>query len=98
MMTNEAAKSISTNKQLGVLQGNWLLVHYPEKHFLKLVPSKTVKDEWVMESDRYPAYFVLANMATHAWTIGLDSSFAKNAPTRELLTQLQSFYPGELSR
>jgi hypothetical protein len=47
-----------------------------------------------------PPYFVLVNVKTGQWTVGLsnawDSSFAKSAPLDGLLRQLKDFYGNEM--
>lgn len=76
-----ASQSILKNKQLAVWQGDWMLAHYPaSKRRKKIIPS----------------YFVLANVKTGEWTVGLDSAFAKTAPVGELMRELKGFYEGEL--
>ena len=57
-----ASSSIQKNKQLAIWQDEWILAHYPSTKRRKKI---------------IPAYFVLANVKTGEWTVGLDSDFAK---------------------
>ena len=76
-----ASQSILKNKQLAVWQGDWMLAHYPaSKRHKKIIPS----------------YFVLANVKTGEWTVGLDSAFAKTGPVDGLRRELKGFYAEEL--
>lgn len=86
-----AAAAIIKNKQLGVLQGDWLLVRYPARQqllFDKHVPSKLI-------TTTVPAFYVLANVRTGNWTIGLETPLAQAAPVAELLAKLKDFYGTE---
>lgn len=93
-MSPEAEASLIHNKQRGILLGDWLLVRYPPRMAVKLVTGKEGKAEFARET--VPAFYVLANVRTGQWTIGLDTPFARSAPVKDLLRRLQGFYPGEL--
>jgi arylsulfatase A-like enzyme len=76
-----ATQSIIKNKQLAVMQGDWILARYPvSKRNKKIVPP----------------YFVLANIKSGEWTVGLETDFAKNAPVQALMERLRGFYGQEL--
>jgi arylsulfatase A-like enzyme len=81
VMNPVAAQSMIKNKQLGVMWGDWILARYPVSKQKKHI---------------VPPYFILANMKTGEWTVGLDSAFASKAPTRELMGLLKNFYGEEL--
>ena len=89
-----AEKSLIKNKQRAVLLGDWLLAKYPEQKRLRLTPTKN----GLMEMEPYviEPYYVLMNLKTKKWTIGLSSAFAKTAPATALLNTLTEFYGEEL--
>lgn len=84
-MDDQAERGMIRNKQLAVMQGDWLLVHHPAR--LEKKPAR---------STVLPPYYVLANLKTGKWTIGLDTAFAKQAPMDNLLNKLKTFYGEEL--
>jgi len=88
-----AAKGVLENKQRAVLLGPWILAYYP-----RTLRSKFIFEEHYVKSKNYilPAYYVLANIKTGEWTLGLDTAFAQKAPVQELLAQLRGFYRGEI--
>lgn len=96
MMDALAEQAILKNKQLAILRGDWLLAHFPPKLEKKWVTSQS--SHKVMKSSIVPAYFVLVNVKTGQWTIGLASPFAKQAPVVDLLGQLKRFYGDELPK
>jgi arylsulfatase A-like enzyme len=87
--------SIVKSKQRAILLGDWLLARYPAKTFLKLTLPKT--GEAKMTHQTNPPYFVLVNLKTKQWTIGLSNSFAKKAPIKNLLANFYKFYGDELN-
>jgi hypothetical protein len=91
-----AAASMIKNKQHAVIQGDWLLAHYPQQNKTRLAPSANNQSELVFDNYVLPDYYLLMNLKTRQWTIGLDSRFAQNAPTKKLLQQLQDFNRGEI--
>lgn len=90
----EAEKSIIQNKQRAVLIGNWLLARYPASTRNKLALAHHKSQ--TMSHYTIPAYFVLANIKTGKWTIGLNDELSTIAPTEELLSQFQHFYGDEI--
>lgn len=96
----EADKLITRDKQRGIILGDWMLVRYPaSKRTRLLLPHRqalnqqsTVKMKYVI----YPSFYVLVNLKTKQWTIGLDTAFAKKAPVSELLTKLKLYYADEI--
>lgn len=95
MMNPLAEKSIIQNKQRAIMWNNWLLARYPANIKMDLV-SANKKNKSNLISHIVPAYFVLANLKTGQWTIGLSSPFAKAAPVEELMQQLRNFYGDEV--
>jgi arylsulfatase A-like enzyme len=96
MIDTPAAESIIKNKQLAVMEGDWMLAHFPSRkeRNMKLVGNK--KKQIVPKYTINPPYFVIANLKTQQWSIGLDSALAKQAPTQALLAKLKGFYQGEI--
>ncbi|HSW70517.1 MAG TPA: hypothetical protein VLH77_00885, partial [Gammaproteobacteria bacterium] len=88
-----AKPAVLENKQRAILLGPWLLARYPATQRMRLV-----RPEGKLRSEMYfqPAYYLLANLKTGQWTVGLDSSFAKQAPRTALLKSFKDFYAGEL--
>lgn len=96
MIDPPAAEAIIKNKQLAVMQGDWMLAHFPARKERKMQLSGKTKKQLVPQNIIYPPYFVLANLKTRQWTIGLDSSLARQAPAQLLLAKLKGFYQGEV--
>lgn len=92
-----AEKAIIEGKQRAVLLGDWILARYPASQRMKLTRSNLRSK--AMENVNYlqPAYYVLANIKTGAWTIGLDTALAKQAPLSELQNYFKAFYGAELN-
>lgn len=78
----ELEKSYLKTKQRAVLHGQWLLAKMPGSIGHKLL--KAADHHWQFASIQLPSYFVLANLQTYQWTIGLSSPLAKQAPVDEL--------------
>lgn len=96
-MNQPAEKSIIQNKQRAVMWDDWLLARYPAMVKNKLVTvSVDHQSKLISQSFIVPAYFVLANIKTGKWTVGLSSPFAKSAPVKELMQQLKVFYADEM--
>ena len=89
-----AEKLITRDKQYGVLLGDWFLVKYPISKHKKLALTRATTFKIV----KTPSYFVLVNLKTKQWTIGLDTTFAKHAPTNILLKKLYGFYGNDILR
>jgi hypothetical protein len=96
VISPQAEKLIIKNKQLAILWDDWMLAHFPARKETKLVRSNKKNNQLVPESYFMPSYFVLANLKTGQWTIGLSSPFAKTAPVRELMERLKLFYVNEI--
>lgn len=94
MMDKQAEESILKNKQAAVLWDDWLLAHYPAHMQTKL--DKSSAKNVVPQSYIVPSYFILANLKTQQWTIGLTSPFAKQAPLDELMNKLKDFFGNEV--
>ncbi len=84
------------HKQRALLWGDWLLARYPEAQAQKLVAGKN--HQLVLQTFTIPAYFVLVNIKTMRWTIGLNSAFAKQAPLKRLLAEFDRFYGNEIEK
>lgn len=97
MMSVPAEQSIIRNKQLAILWNGWMLAHYPARIEIKLVKKK-VKQELRLVRRRtiLPPYYVLVNLETGRWTVGLSTPLAKEAPTLDLHRRLTAFYGNEL--
>jgi len=97
-MDRIAEKSIIANKQRAIIAGDWLLAHYPTATHEKLVPKSTSKgQDLVLKTFTTPAYYVLVNLKSGQWTIGLDTPFAKTAPVVSLKKKLHDFYGDEIA-
>ena len=86
-------KLMIRNKQRAILMNDWLLAYYPASEQSKLIFQKVP----VIKNSIVPAYFVLLNIKTGRWTIGLDSAFAKKAPLNVLLKEFYQFYGDEIT-
>jgi len=93
----QAERSVIESKQRAILLGDWLLANYPSTKRLKFAP--TSKNSKNLELKPYIAngYFVLVNLKTGKWTIGLDDDFAKSAPLADLTGRLKMFYGDEIT-
>lgn len=96
-LTPSAEKAIIEDKQFAILKGDWLLAHYPAKLHQTLERKPQHKSELRIKLTPFPAYYVLVNIKTGQWTIGLHNTFAKSAPTHELLEKLRELYGEELA-
>ena len=92
-----AETSLISNKQRAILWDNWLLARYPAEEREKLVPIVPGKPALKFSTYTTKPYYVLVNLKTEQWTIGLSSSFAKTAPTRQLMKKLHDFYGKEIA-
>lgn len=100
LMNLPAEQSISKNKQRAILWNDWILAHYPARLQTRLASSKGKGGTNGLAKISYilPAYFVIANLKTGQWSVGLSSPLAKSAPLADLLRQLKDFYGDELPR
>lgn len=87
-LKTEAEQSIIQSKQRAILLNNWLLARYPEKTHVQLVSGN-------FKYSTSPAFFVIVNVRTGQWDIGLDTTLAKQAHANELLKNLNDFYADE---
>ncbi len=95
-----AEKSVIKNKQLAVMWQGWYLARYPAHLEKKLVLEKgktKSRPLYVRKSFVIPPYYVLANLKTGQWTIGLSSQLAKKAPVDQLLRRLKGLYGDEIT-
>lgn len=88
----DAEQSMINKKQRAILLGDWLLARYPENSLTVLDRNPKHLDEMIFKSVAIPAYFILVNVKTGQWTIGLNSPLAKKAPRKELLNKFDEFY------
>jgi arylsulfatase A-like enzyme len=87
---NADEKIMNKQKQLAILQGDWILARYPDslrRHF-----EKDANNNMVFKDYTQPPYMVLVNLKTGQWTTEMDTPFAQAAPIAVLLAQLKSFY------
>ncbi len=98
MMDPKAEQSIIKNKQLAVLWGDWLLARYPALVLtkFKIVKKPDSTTQFIPQSYVSPSYFLLANLKSGQWTVGLSSSLAKTAPVEGLMRKLKDFYGDEV--
>ena len=97
-INQNAQQSMLVNKQRAIVWKNWLLARYPAHLRTKLIPVSSKSNVLSFVTYPVPAYFVLLNMKTNEWTIGLTTDFAKQAPLAELLHQLEGFYGDEMGK
>jgi arylsulfatase A-like enzyme len=90
-----AERSMSRNKQVAIIQGDWMLAHYPSIAKFALVIDKKTQN-MIYDTGIKPQYMVLLNLRTGKWTTELDSPFARTAPLASLTSQLKDFYQSEL--
>jgi arylsulfatase A-like enzyme len=95
-LKKNAIDGMTKNKQLAVMQGNWLLAHYPTSERPRMVFDPVTKNMTIKEVQQ-PARFVLVNLKTGAWTLELNTAFAHTAPLNSLFTALQGFYGSEIA-
>jgi len=87
----QSEKYLNLSKERAVLFDDWILARYPT-----VLKSKIVLDpashSFKMEQDPLPAFFVMANLKTGEWQIGLDGELAKKAPVKNLQHLYNQFY------
>lgn len=91
-----AEKSLIENKQRAVIFDQWMLARYPAQVRMHLVPADAQSHRSILKPYTIAPYFVLINLKTGQWTIGLHSSLAKTAPVKKLMQQLYTFYGNEV--
>ncbi|MHB1947951.1 MAG: sulfatase-like hydrolase/transferase [Gammaproteobacteria bacterium] len=91
-----AEKSIIQSKQRAILLGDWLLARYPTTTRSKLVKKSGSPSQFTFQSYDSPSFYVIANLKTGKWSIGLDSQLAKQAPLKELTQKFNDFYGDEI--
>lgn len=89
-----AEVAVIKTKQRAVVMGNWMLAKYPSERRYQLLRTK--KNTYDYVSHWNDPYYVLLNLKTRQWTIGLDSALAKQAPMATLLRELNQFYGKEM--
>lgn len=94
-MTASKAASAIKSKQRAILEGDWILAHYPAGIVNKLVPSDEDHSKLILKGIATPPYFIIANRKTGNWTIGLASPFARKSPAYAMLGKLKKFYGKE---
>lgn len=95
-MIKPASDAVARNKELAIIKGEWLLAHFPENHSIHMVISKKNPRVFEAEAHVIKPFFVVYNLKTKQWTIGLDTPFAKQSPAQKLLAELRSYFPGEV--
>jgi hypothetical protein len=84
-------KLMNSQKQHGLLRGDWFLAHYPKK--TNITYDKKLKELSFITS---PAYFVLVNVKTGQWTTEINNQFAKQAPMHSMQQALDNMYGQEM--
>ncbi len=97
-MDEVAAQSINAAKQRAVLQGDWVLARYPASTIYKLMPANNHSTGMMLKPVTLPPYFILANIRSGQWTVGLNTAFAQAAPINVLTRELRGFYGSDFSR
>ncbi|HVY53660.1 MAG TPA: sulfatase-like hydrolase/transferase, partial [Gammaproteobacteria bacterium] len=87
-------QALLDSKQRALLWGDWLLARYPVS--LRQIMRRAVQQAWQVNTVEQPAYYVLANLKTGEWAVGLDSALTKKAPTKDLLELFNNFYGSEI--
>lgn len=87
-----AEKSMNLNKEQAIIQGDWLLAHYPASERSRLSFTSNGIEKYTL-----PPFMVLVNLKTGKWTTELNTPFAKTAPLKSLHDQLYAFYGNELN-
>jgi hypothetical protein len=93
---NSAEHAMSINKQYAILQNNWLLAYYPPTEHPALVLDR-LTNQMIVKKNSIPAFQVLVNLKTGAWTTEFSTPFAQNSPVKELAAQLHDFYGNAVS-
>jgi arylsulfatase A-like enzyme len=81
-------------KEHAIVQGDWLLAHYPRSTTLN-IEAKTSQKR-ALKREIIPAYFVLMNLKTQRWTLEWNTALAKQAPLKKLFSELSGFYGNEM--
>jgi arylsulfatase A-like enzyme len=97
VLTDSAEKNIVENKQHAIIWRDWLLARYPADVRYQMVPDPADGKKKVLLPKRTDPYFVLVNLKTGQWTVGLSSAFAKSAPVVDLMRQFRAFYGSEVA-
>ena len=72
-------------KQQAIMQEDWLLTRIPASTAHRLTKHNNAL---IFKTFHLPAYFVLVNMKTLQWTIGLTSPLAKQAPIKKITSRV----------
>ena len=96
MLSPQAEKSIIKGKQRAVMMNGWLLARFPEETQYRLRPDVMHVGQMKFEPVVSQPYFVLVNLQTGLWTIGLNSAFARKAPVGVLMREFQRVYGSEV--
>jgi len=91
----EQEKLMIPNKQYAIMEGDWLLVKFPqsERTKLDLTAEKPISQ---LQTYTLPSFLVLANLRMGKWTMEFDNEFAKHAPVADLKNRLQQFFKNEI--
>lgn len=96
-LNKQAEQSLIKNKQRGIIFGDWLLAFYPPQIRMRLAPiAESLPRDLILESYILPPQYILVNLRTGKWTIGLHSAFSK-VTLLALKHQLEDFYKEEVS-
>jgi hypothetical protein len=97
ILDSTAEKSLILSKQRSIMWDDWLLMRYPDEQGYKVVSASPGKNKkMVFIGTNIKPYYVLVNLKTGLWTVGLTSPFARTAPLAELMGQLRLFYGKEI--
>ncbi len=88
------------SKQRGILQGDWMLVHYPASERFRLLRTNNSKLNpagWNTQTHTLSPYFVLMNVKTGKWTTEKTQPLISSSPHDELNHLMNQFYGQEMA-
>ena len=85
-VTPEAHQSIVSSKQRALIKDGWLLARYPEE----------IRKNTLYQDVKAPPYYVLVNLKTGLWTVGLREKWLKQTPLKKLKTEFDAFFGEEV--
>ncbi|HSW70611.1 MAG TPA: sulfatase-like hydrolase/transferase, partial [Gammaproteobacteria bacterium] len=88
----EAEPAVLRNKQRAILFGPWRVARDPAVPRMQFKGSGS---RLSLRTEVQAPYYLLANIKTGEWTLGLDTPFAQSAPVKDLLRQFTDFYGEE---
>ncbi len=90
-------QSLIQNKQRSIWLGDWMLARMPPHVEVRYLPESPGSEILKPTPTNMPAQYILVNLKTGKWGIGLNSPLAKQAPIALLYQKLREFYGAELN-